>query len=110
MNTNTNLNFSIALATLKDNTNGLSIITPSKTWIYVEKQDKPYFAEILLHELNELAIYRAIKANSLKADEFKAIENVSHFLNAYSLNQYESLVFPLKPFSQYIESDITAQI
>jgi len=68
-----------------------------------------FYCEVLLHELNEIEISKAID-KCIKESNPKAFSNCCHFMNSLSLNQYQTLTFPLKPFSEYIESDILPQL
>lgn len=88
---------------------GLSDVTDKKTVIYIDKNSLDFCAEIVLHELNEIAIFKAIKkisdSDNLGLEHKKETDNVAHFLNAYSLNQYYTLDYGINPFKNYIESD-----
>lgn len=70
-----------------------------------------FYAETLLHELNEIAICRAIIKMQQNTAFFIETENVSHFLNCISLNQYYPLIHKYcNPFNTYIDSDRFAYI
>lgn len=91
---------------------GLSTITNKKTVIYIDKNSLEFCAEIVLHELSEIAIFNAIKkisdSDNLDLKHKRETDNISHWLNAYSLNQYNAEKQNPKlvnPFKNYIESD-----
>lgn len=89
-----------------------NIITSRETFkenrkivIILNKDSKEVYSELYLHEITELEIYEAIRAIYPKAEGFKVIENVAHFLSAYSLNQYDSISLYPNPILEYSEWD-----
>jgi len=105
-------NMFLRLTDLKGKMLGFSDITDKKTIIYIDKNSLDFCAEIVLHELNEIAIFNTIKkisdSDNLGLEHKKETDNICHYLNAYSLNQYntDKLNFQkVNPFKNYIESD-----
>lgn len=94
-----NLNDNLAIALKKEN----------KDFIILNSRLEAYFSELFLHEINELRICEIIDKleKNLKR---KAVENISHFINSISLNQYKTLDSNIKPFSNYIDSDILPKL
>jgi len=78
------------------------------TFTNIQKQMIP---EFLVHELNELIMLKTI----LSAEESAAIfipilRNVTHYLSATSLNQYDREVATLNPILNHISSDRLVKI
>jgi len=93
----------IAITFQRDNTN-IILINP---------KCEDLTCEVLLHELNEIAISeivdKCLSRIEVKPNN-KIIANGCHFLNSLSLNQYNTLESEVKPFTQYIESDTLPKI
>jgi len=86
----------LAVTFIRKNGSGLMLIN---------KACKGIYAELYLHEINESLIYQAILKMEPKAFDSKALENIAHFLNSFSLNQYsKSTIEQANPFN-YIDSD-----
>jgi len=86
----------LAITFIRKDGSGLMLINKACGGVY---------AELYLHEINESLIYQAILKMEPEAFDSKAIENIAHFLNSFSLNQYsKSTLKKANPFN-YIDSD-----
>lgn len=75
--------------------------------VAVNRDAKPFIAELILHELNEYAIATTVWDCELDFP-FKSLKKIAHNMNAESLGEYEYLRADLA--NKYIVSDRLSDI